>query len=102
MTIKINHDLCNGCPGRKEGCCERICPGNLIERKQGKAVITNKSDCWDCAACVKTCSMNAIKIYLPEEIGGRGGNLLAQVKGDEIIWIIKNNSGKYKKYNLLR
>ncbi len=102
MTIRINPNLCNGCPGRKEGRCERICPGNLIERKQGKAVIEHKSDCWDCAACVKACPMNAIEIYLPEEIGGQGANLLAQVKEDEILWIIKNNSGDDKKYHQAR
>lgn len=102
MTIKINYNLCNGCPGRNEGRCERICPGNLIEREDSKAVIKHKSDCWDCAACVKSCPLNAIKIYLPQEIGGKGGNLLAQVKEDEIIWIIKNNTGDSKKYHLAR
>ncbi|MTI61790.1 MAG: adenylylsulfate reductase [Firmicutes bacterium] len=102
MTIKINCDLCNGCPGRKEGRCERICPGNLLERKNNKAVIEHKSDCWDCAACVKACPLNAIQIYLPDEIGGKGGNLSAQVKEDEIIWIIEDNSGESRKYHLAR
>ncbi|MFW6022990.1 MAG: 4Fe-4S binding protein [Halanaerobiaceae bacterium] len=102
MTIRINHKACNGCPDREEGRCERICPGNLIERINGKAVIEHKSDCWDCAACVKACPVNAIQIYLPEEIGGQGGNLLAHVREDEIVWIIKKKTGDYKKYHFAR
>ncbi|MEJ6949808.1 4Fe-4S dicluster domain-containing protein [Natronospora cellulosivora (SeqCode)] len=102
MSININENSCNGCPKRKEGRCERICPGNLIKRKNEKAVIENKSDCWDCAACVKACPQNAIEIYLPEEIGGKGANLLAEVKKNEIVWVIKNQSGNYKEYHLAR
>lgn len=102
MTIKINQQICNGCPGRKEGCCERICPGNLIKREEGKAHIERPQDCWDCAACVKACPMNAIKLYLPEEIGGKGGNLSAKAKKDEITWVFQGKNKKKKEYKLDR
>ncbi len=86
MTVKIDKNICNGCPGRKEGLCERICPGNLIKRSRGKAEINKPGECWDCAACVKACPLNAIKLYLPATIGGQGGEMSARLKGKEIIW----------------
>ncbi|MFW6007111.1 MAG: 4Fe-4S dicluster domain-containing protein [Halanaerobiales bacterium] len=98
MSIKINKELCHGCPHRKEGRCERICPGNLISRKNGKAEIEHPQDCWDCAACIKSCPANAISLYLPEEIGGKGAELSAQLKNDEIIWIFRKVKGGEKKY----
>ncbi|MFW6256749.1 MAG: indolepyruvate ferredoxin oxidoreductase subunit alpha [Bacillota bacterium] len=102
MTIKIDKDLCHGCPGRKEGLCERICPGNLLSREDGKAKIDRPEDCWDCAACVKACPVNAIQIYLPEEIGGKGGKLAAQLKKDEIVWVMQDIEEQEKKYKVNR
>ncbi len=99
MTIKIDKNRCNGCPGLEEGRCERICPGDLIRRRNNKAEIDYPEDCWDCAACVKACPLNAISIYLPKEIGGKGAKMSAKIKKDEIIWIfsdLKDGKCKYK------
>ena len=97
MSIQIDREKCHGCPQRQEGKCERICPGNLIKRNNGKAQIDKAGECWDCAACVKACPAKAISLYLPEEIGGKGGEMLVDIKKDEIIWEFKNVKNGNKK-----
>jgi adenylylsulfate reductase subunit B len=99
MTVKINKKLCNGCGKGKESCCVKICPGNLLYKTEdNKAEIRNKADCWDCAACVKKCPRQAIEMYLPVEIGGRGSTLKAKDSGDEIIWTLKKRDGSVKEF----
>lgn len=48
MSIQINQQKCVGC-----GQCMEVCPGTLIEKEQGKAVMRYPRDCWGCASCVK-------------------------------------------------
>ena len=85
VPIKINKQLCDGCGDTKEPACMRICPGDLIY-KAGQAVLRNKKECSDCSACVKVCPQNAIELYYPVELGGRGSYLTAQYEADQIIW----------------
>ena len=81
MSIFIDETMCNGCGGRKESMCERICPGNLLYRKEnGKADIRDQDSCWVCAACVKACPRQAIEMSLPLQIGGNGASLKAKVR----------------------
>ena len=89
MTIRINKNICNGCGSAKESRCARICPGNLLYKNQdNKAEIRDRKECWDCAACVKECPRQAIEMYLPAGIGGRGSTLKAKNFGEEIVWTL--------------
>ncbi|AGB42211.1 hypothetical protein Halha_2337 [Halobacteroides halobius DSM 5150] len=101
MAVKVNKKLCNGCGSCKESRCMRICPGNLLYKTEdNKATIRDKRECWDCAACVKECPNQAIEMYLPAEIGGRGSTLKAKTKRDEIIWTLKKIDGSTKKFKV--
>lgn len=94
MSIRIDKSICNGCGNAKEPCCVRICPGDLLFKdKDGKAEIRDVRDCWDCAACVKECPRQAIEMYLPAQIGGRGSTLKAKKERDRIVWTVKRPDG---------
>jgi len=95
MTVRINRQLCNGCGDREESCCMRICPGDLFKKDtENKAVIREKKDCWDCAACIKECPRQAIEMYLPTQIGGRGAILQAKKYPHKIVWTLKKANGE--------
>ena len=94
MTIHINHTLCNGCPDRPEGYCEEICPGDLFFRENGKAVLREPADCWDCYACVKACPCLALFGDLPFQISETRHRLTARIKDDHIVWTLMDRSGK--------
>ncbi len=94
MTVRIDRNLCHGCPGRPEGCCEEICPGDLYIKKNGKAHMRDAADCWDCFACVKVCPRSALSIELPFQISETKHHLTARNKGDSIIWQLHDKSGK--------
>ncbi|MCK8826142.1 adenylylsulfate reductase [Natroniella acetigena] len=101
MAVKINHKLCNGCGQREKSLCVRVCPGNLLYKNEdNKAEIREKRDCWDCAACVKECLQQAIELYLPAEIGGRGSTLQAEQKKDKIIWQLKKVDGFCEEFEI--
>ncbi len=86
MSVYINTDICNGCLKRQEGCCEEVCPGDLFYRKEGKAVIREPADCWDCFACVKACPRSALSVGLPFQISEEKHRLTARVKKNTIVW----------------
>lgn len=90
MGIKIDKNRCIGCDA-----CVAHCPGNLIYLdKEEKAVMRCNRDCWDCASCIKACPTKAIKMFLPEELGGKGAYIEATNKKDEIIWQITKANGE--------
>lgn len=90
MSVRINKQQCNGCNGTKESLCERICPQNLLFRSGGaQAQVRDPRDCWDCAACVKECPQQAIEMYLPVVVGGRGATLQAKKHHSSILWMLK-------------
>ena len=95
MGIYIDQNLCNGCgfPDH-ETPCNMACPGDLIfMQSNGKAEITCNADCWDCAACIKTCPQQAIDIRLPFEITGKPGTLKARAYREKTIWTAKDEKG---------
>ncbi len=95
MTVRINHELCNGCGRGEESLCMAVCPGNLLYKNtENKAVIRDSNDCWDCAACVKECPNQAIEMYLPVAIGGRGSTLTAKVLENKTLWELKKVNGE--------
>ena len=83
MSIQINQQKCVGC-----GQCMEVCPGTLIEKEQGKAVMRYPRDCWGCASCVKECHFGAITFFLGADIGGMGSKLTVDSKKDRLIWNI--------------
>jgi adenylylsulfate reductase subunit B len=94
MSVRIDYRLCNGCPGRAEGCCEEICPGDLFYREKGKAVLREPADCWDCCSCVKACPRAALSIELPFQISETMHHLIARPRKYHMLWKLIERTGK--------
>ena len=96
MSIEIIKDKCVSC-----GKCIGVCPGNLIYKdKDKKSFIKYKKDCWGCTACIKQCKFGAIKYYLGADIGGKGGYLHTEDKGDYLNWYITDKDNKKHKIRI--
>jgi adenylylsulfate reductase subunit B len=94
MTVLIDRKLCNGCPGRPEGCCEEVCPGDLFYREDGHACLREAGDCWDCCSCVKACPRAALSVELPFQISEARLRLSARQRGGHIQWEMHNHEGE--------
>ncbi len=57
VTIRIDHDKCNGAEE-----CVHTCPASVYELKDdlGKAVAENVEECIECGACEGVCPVEAI------------------------------------------
>jgi adenylylsulfate reductase subunit B len=77
-----------------EGCCEEICPGDLFYRENGKAVLREPADCWDCCSCVKACPRAALSIELPFQISESMHRLIARHRKNHIAWKLIERTGK--------
>ena len=79
----------------------KSCPGDLIYKDFSlrKAVLRNKSDCWDCYCCVKVCPQEAIELVLSYEISNRGAVLKPEViDSNTIEWMLQDREGKITTY----
>jgi len=56
-SLVLNQDKCIGC-----SLCVEVCPHNVFELRQGKAVIVDFNGCMECGACVNNCPSNAIEV----------------------------------------
>ena len=54
---QVDAEKCVGC-----GECVAICPMQVLELKEGKAVVVNGEDCLGCDSCVEACESGAIKV----------------------------------------
>jgi len=88
MSIEIRKNLCIGC-----GRCTVICPGSLIKLKNGTATIPKPERCWGCASCVKECTMEAIALFLGEDMGGLGGKMTVRRKNSLLHWTVAKADG---------
>ncbi|SHO53960.1 4Fe-4S dicluster domain-containing protein [Anaerocolumna xylanovorans] len=89
MSIEISQDVCIGC-----GQCAKSCPGTLIQLDdKGKACISRIERCWGCASCVKECPVQAIAMFLGEDMGGLGGKLTVGRENTLLHWIITKPDG---------
>jgi len=55
VTIKVDYDNCLG-----HGDCADVCPSEVYELENGKAVPVNITQCVQCCACVDACPEEAI------------------------------------------
>jgi adenylylsulfate reductase subunit B len=93
MPPMIVTQLCIGC-----GACENICPGDLMEVKEGKAFCRSRRDCWDCMSCVKACPVQALEIRIPYQLGYYPAKLIPVMKEKEISWSVTDINGKEEKF----
>ncbi|OYT59029.1 4Fe-4S ferredoxin [Thermoplasmatales archaeon ex4484_30] len=56
ITIKIDHDKCDGC-----GKCVEECPVDVYEVQNGKSFATKIDECIECCICVDACPNGAIE-----------------------------------------
>ena len=56
VTIKVDYDGCTG-----HSACEEVCPSEVYEIRDGKAVPVNIDDCVQCCACVEACPVLAVE-----------------------------------------
>jgi adenylylsulfate reductase subunit B len=94
MTVHIDARLCNGCPDQEQGCCEEVCPGDLLYRESGRACLREPSDCWDCFACVKACPRAALFVELPFQISEARLRLSARQHDTHIDWTLRDYHNK--------
>lgn len=89
MSIAIDQDKCIGC-----GRCHEVCPGTLIKQDENKkAYIKYPKDCWGCTSCLKECPVHAIRFFLGEDIGGRGGKFHVEKVSEKLRWILERTDG---------
>lgn len=101
MTVRINRSRCNGCRDVAEPRCVMVCPGDLLYKDAlNKCVIRDPRDCWDCAACVKECPRQAIEMFLPVQIGGRGATLKAKTGKSRITWQLTKPDGSKEVFKI--
>lgn len=55
MPPKIDEKKCEGCSN-----CVDLCPGDVFEMQDDKAVIVREDDCLDCGSCAEECPSQAI------------------------------------------
>jgi adenylylsulfate reductase subunit B len=91
MSIAINQNKCVGC-----GRCVEVCPGNLIQLSEGRAVIKREKDCWGCTSCLKECKTGAIAFFLGADIGGKGSVLSVEEHGGIRDWTVTAPDGTQK------
>lgn len=101
MAVRIDRTRCNGCGKMIEPACAAVCPGDLLYRdKTGQCDLRDPSDCWDCAACIKECPRQAIKMFLPVEIGGRGSTLTARFTKGMVLWRLNRLDGSSETFKM--
>lgn len=101
MVVRVNQSKCDGCHRSKEPMCIYICPGDLFYQGQDGVVgLREEKDCWDCAACVKSCPKEALELYQPVQMGGNGAILTARTKGKEIFWQCQWANGKKENFKI--
>jgi len=99
MGIYVDENTCNGCGTAEEPMCVRDCPGDLmILKANGKAVIRDNRECWDCAACVKVCPTQAIHMRLPTSVAVQGVTLRGRAIRHKTVWRIRARDGSERTF----
>ena len=56
-TLQLATDKCTGCK-----ICLDVCPQQVFQIKNKKAVIKNLDNCMECGACVMNCPFSALSV----------------------------------------
>jgi NAD-dependent dihydropyrimidine dehydrogenase PreA subunit len=56
-SVNVDSEKCIGC-----GECVDVCPVEVYELQNGKAVPVNEEECLGCESCIEVCEQNAITI----------------------------------------
>ncbi len=56
ISIEIDYEKCEG-----HAECIDVCPTDVYELENGKAVVPNIGECIECCSCVEVCPTDAIK-----------------------------------------
>ncbi len=56
-TLDYDADRCIGC-----GNCLAVCPHQVFELGQGKAVCRDRGECMECGACALNCPAGALQV----------------------------------------
>ncbi len=76
VTLQLDAEACNGCE-----MCAIVCPHEVFNIENRKAVIADKDACIECGACAINCPVNAIRVQTGA--GCASGILLGAIgKGD--------------------
>ncbi|MGB5157966.1 MAG: ferredoxin [Desulfobacterales bacterium] len=54
---EVDTEKCVGC-----GECVDVCPVDVYELQEGKAVVVNEEECIGCESCVEVCEQGAITV----------------------------------------
>ncbi|MFZ2949070.1 MAG: mercury methylation ferredoxin HgcB [Desulfuromonadaceae bacterium] len=65
-TLKLDQPVCIGC-----GRCPEVCPHQVFELVEKKAVIRDLDACMECGACALNCPVKAI--YVDAGVGCASG-----------------------------
>ena len=57
VKVNVSAKRCTGC-----GTCANVCPVNVFEIKNKKAVPVREKDCIECKACEVSCTEKAITV----------------------------------------
>ncbi len=57
VTLQLDVDTCNGC-----GMCVMVCPHEVFDMQERKAVLIDRNACIECGACAINCPVNAIQV----------------------------------------
>jgi NAD-dependent dihydropyrimidine dehydrogenase PreA subunit len=56
-SLVLHSEKCIGC-----GLCTHVCPHNVMEMQERKAVIVDFDACMECGACVNNCPSGALEV----------------------------------------
>ena len=57
MAVIVDQELCEA-----TGCCEMVCPEDVLEHTNGKTIVINPIACTECWFCVDNCVAGAIEV----------------------------------------
>ncbi|TDA63813.1 MAG: adenylylsulfate reductase [Clostridia bacterium] len=99
MGVVIDGERCTGCPRAQDPPCVRACPGDVLQRVEGKVGCRSPGECWDCAACLKACPHGAAALVLPLTLGGGAGvRLMARSRADVTEWSLEWPDGRQETF----
>lgn len=76
-TLQLNREKCTGC-----GMCIQVCPHEVYQIENGKAVIVDRDGCMECGACSRNCPFEAISVRAG--VGCASALLISKIKGKSV------------------